>query len=102
MNSIEEVIILQLFTDLEKNPLSLCDVQIFTGNAVKTKVGELAKSGEAVQFLNSKNEVQNTFYIVLLRKIKPSINVISDSLKNYICIPYHISFLFSYCCKLFL
>ena len=61
MNSIEEVTILQLFTDLEKNPLSLCDVQIFTGNAVKTKRGELANSGEAVQFLNSKNEVQNTF-----------------------------------------
>ena len=61
VNSIEEVTILQLFTDLEKKPLSLCDVQIFTGNAVKTKRGELANSGEAVQFLTSKNEVKRTF-----------------------------------------
>ena len=44
-----------------KNSFSLCDVQIFTGNAVKTKRGELANSGEAVQFLTSKNEVKRTF-----------------------------------------
>ena len=56
-SSIEELTILQLFTDLEKKPLSLCDVQIFTDNALKTKRGELANSGEAVQFLTSKNEV---------------------------------------------
>ena len=60
-SSIEELTILQLFTDLEKKPLLLCYVQIYTGNAIKTKRGELAYSGEAVQFLNSKNEVKRTF-----------------------------------------
>ena len=45
----------------KKKPLLLCDVQIYTGNAIKTKRGELAYSGEAVQFLTSKNEVKRTF-----------------------------------------
>ena len=55
----------------KKNPLSLCDVQIITGNAVKTKRGELGNSGEAVQFLNSKNEVQNTFTLFFWEKLNP-------------------------------
>ena len=54
-----------------KNPLSLCDVQIITGNAVKTKRWELANSGEAVQFLNPKNEVQNTFTLFFWEKLNP-------------------------------
>nr|XP_022337282.1 uncharacterized protein LOC111133305 [Crassostrea virginica] len=80
VNSIEEVTILQLFTDLEKNPLSLSDVQVFTGNAVKTKRGELANSGEAVQFLNSKNEVMvGIFEIAYILKKRRSAEIIKAS-----------------------
>ena len=54
-----------------KKPDSLCDVQIYTGNAIKTKRGELANtsSGEAVQFLTSKNEVKKTFTLFFWEKL---------------------------------
>ena len=52
-----------------KKPDSLCDVQIYTGNAIKTKRGELAKKN---------------IYIVLFREIKSWFYLICNSLKKLV------------------